>query len=94
MRYYSNITKKLYDTAEECEQDEKRQEEEATKSMAEQASRIKEIEDAWTIAYEAIQKHSQLVEKYKEDYPKSIRYKGRVTYNRLPSLALFSDWII
>jgi hypothetical protein len=82
MKYYSEITKKMYPTSEECLKAEdafiKEQEAalEAEKAKtAELTNRKKEIEKARAKYVEARNQYLDLVEKFSKDYGFSVSYK-------------------
>lgn len=64
MKYYSEITKKLYDTKDECTEAEI----EATKAKADRATRAKEVEEALKVAKEANKKAQTLLDAFVKDY--------------------------
>jgi regulator of protease activity HflC (stomatin/prohibitin superfamily) len=75
MKYYSDITKKLYDDKESCiaeeEQVIKAQEEKEAKSKKlkeERAERAKAIEEAYKIANEKYAEADKLLEAFLQDY--------------------------
>ena len=75
MKFYSDITKKLYDTSEALKKDEEaftnteaeKKAEEAKKS-AERAVRAKEVEDAYKAEVEAHAKYIKLSNQFVDDY--------------------------
>lgn len=75
MKFYSDITKKLYDTSEALKKDEKavtnseaeKKAAEAKKS-AERAARAKEVEDAYKAEVEAHAKYIKLRNQFVDDY--------------------------
>lgn len=75
MKYYSDLTKKLYDTAEACAEEEaallkKRQEEEAAaaKKSQERKARAEAIDASYEKMVAAQKEYSQLVSDFVKDY--------------------------
>ena len=75
MKYYSEITKKLYDTEEEIKKAEENlkkmeaiKEAQEKKKKAERATRAKEVEDAFKAATEAKNKANKLLSDFAKDY--------------------------
>ena len=64
MKYYSEITKKLYDTKEELTQAEV----EVVKAKANRANRAKEVEEALKVANDATKKANELLSAFVKDY--------------------------
>lgn len=64
MKYYSELTKQLYDTKEDLQ----KAEVEITKSKADRAERAKEVTEAIKAANEANRKANKLLEKFVKDY--------------------------
>ena len=64
MKYYSELTKKLYDTKEDLQ----KAEIEITKSKADRAERAKEVEKALKEAGEANKKANKLLQDFVKDY--------------------------
>lgn len=64
MKYYSEITKKLYDTKEELTQAEV----EVVKAKADRADRAKEVEEALKVANDATKKANELLSAFVKDY--------------------------
>lgn len=64
MKYYSDLTKKLYDTEKQL----KAAEIEATKSKADRAERAKEVTEALKTANEATNKANKLLAQFVKDY--------------------------
>ena len=75
MKFYSEKTKKFYDTAEDCQNDEsalvKKQAEEELrqkKLKEERAGRAKEVEEAYKAIFDAKLRYNELKNKFIEDY--------------------------
>lgn len=88
MKYYSEETKKFYDSVEECEQAEKearktKEEKEQRQKLLKEtrAARAKEVEDAFN-------KANELLNKFVEDYG-SFHY----TYNHCDPIDWFTKWL-
>ena len=64
MKFYSELTKKLYDTQEDLQ----KAEIEVTKSKADRAERAKEVEKALKEANEANKKANKLLQEFVKDY--------------------------
>lgn len=64
MKFYSELTKQLYDTKEELQ----KAEVEVTKSKADRAERAKEVTEAIKAATEASKKANKLLEQFVKDY--------------------------
>ena len=64
MKYYSDLTKKLYDTEKQL----KAAEIEVTKSKANRAERAKEVTEALKAANEATNKANKLLAQFVKDY--------------------------
>ena len=64
MKYYSQLTKKLYDTQEDLQKAEII----LTKSKADRAERAKEVEKALKEATEASKKANKLLQEFVKDY--------------------------
>ena len=64
MKYYSEITKKLYDSKDELV----KAEVEATKAKSDRAERAKEVTEALKKANEATKKANKLLEAFIKDY--------------------------
>ena len=64
MKYYSDITKQLYDKKEDLV----KAEVEATKSKSERAERAKEVTEALKAANEATKKANKLLSEFVKDY--------------------------
>ena len=64
MKFYSELTKKLYDTQEELT----KAEVEVTKSKADRAERAKEVNEALKVASEAQKKANKLLSDFVKDY--------------------------
>ena len=64
MKFYSELTKKLYDTQEDLQ----KAEIEVTKSKADRAERAKEVEKALREANEASKKANKLLQEFVRDY--------------------------
>lgn len=64
MKYYSDLTKKLYDTEKQL----KAAEVELTKSKADRAQRAKEVTEAIKAANEATEKANKLLSAFVKDY--------------------------
>lgn len=64
MKFYSELTKKLYDTQEDLQ----KAEIEVTKSKADRAERAKEVEKALKEATEATKKANKLLQDFVKDY--------------------------
>ena len=64
MKFYSELTKKLYDTQEDLQ----KAEIEVTKSKADRAERAKEVEKALKEANEASKKANKLLQEFVKDY--------------------------
>ncbi len=64
MKYYSDLTKKLYDTEKQL----KAAEIEVTKSKADRAERAKEVTEALKTANEATNKANKLLAQFVKDY--------------------------
>lgn len=71
MKYYSEVTKKLYDTERElaiAEADAIKQQAEAEEKKKARANRAKEVEDALKAVTEAQRHYTELKNKFIEDY--------------------------
>ena len=85
-KYYSDLTKKLYETEEECDAAEKEFAEQQTaeqKKREERAARAKEVEDAYN-------HYLELLEKFLDDYNYYVDYKknkGRSMFD-----IFFTNW--
>ena len=78
MKYYSEITKNVYDSEEECLEAEakvKEKEDEAKKKEAEKKQREEEVEKAFEEALAAYDRAEELLAKFNEDY--NIQKKSR-----------------
>lgn len=64
MKFYSEVTKKIYDSEKELLEAEKA----LNKSKDERAARAKEVNDAFKVAQEAQKKASQLLSAFIKDY--------------------------
>ena len=64
MKYYSELTKQLYDTKEDLT----KAEVEMTKSKSERAERAKEVTEALKVATEATKKANDLLKQFINDY--------------------------
>ena len=64
MKFYSQLTKKLYDTKEELVEAEAEQ----TKAKADRAERAKEVTEALKAANEAQKKANELLHQFVKDY--------------------------
>ncbi len=73
MKYYSDLTKKLYDTEKQL----KAAEIEVTKSKADRAERAKEVTEALKTANEATNKANKLLAQFVKDYGS---FKTTLTY--------------
>lgn len=98
MKYYSEHTKKFYDTAAECEKAEQAEKEKQLKIEAEQKAkaeareqRAKEVEDAMEEACKAREKFDELLEKFVEDYGSfHYSYRNKGENDEYPVSTLFS----
>lgn len=93
MKFYSDITKKLYENEKELLKDEQkltkeREEKELAekKKSEERAVRAKEIEDAYNIAKDAYQKYNDLMRQFCKDYGS---YHTTKTLDNARNLTLF-----
>lgn len=75
MKYYSDVTKLFYDSAEKCQADEKRLLEARAKDEAEakakaekRAARAKDVEAAYQMMQEAAANYNKLVAEFIKDY--------------------------
>ena len=71
MKYYSEVTKKMYDTEDAlktAEAAEAKKKAEADLKSQQRASRAKEVEDAFKAAQAAFDKYTELRNKFVEDY--------------------------
>lgn len=72
MKYYSEKTKKFYDTATAClagESEYDAANNKAEKAKAEKEARTKELNDARAAVNKALDKYYELRKKYNKDYP-------------------------
>lgn len=71
MRYLSDKTRKVYNSIEELQKEEKKYDAEQAKNevkKAERARRAKEVEDAYKVASDAIDNAEELLSKFVKDY--------------------------
>lgn len=71
MRYYSDITKCIYDTKEECQKAEETKKAQALKekeASEKRAARAKEVEAAYHAAVEASQKYEEMLNEFLNEF--------------------------
>lgn len=91
MKYYSEVTKKVYDTPELLEEAEKavlEANKEKERKLAERAERAKEVENAFAEAQEARKKADELLSEFCKDYG-SFHTTIKEPTN---ALGWFDDW--
>ena len=84
MKFYSEITKKLYDTKEDLTSAQV----EATKAKADRAERAKEVTEALKAATEAQKKANQLMREFVKDYGS---FKTTIKSDDVEDLESFDD---
>lgn len=98
MRYYSDVTKKFYDTAKECTKAEEevimmqaKEKEEKEKLAAERKNRAAEVEEARKKMVAAQNEYKEKLEAFIRDY-KSYHYSS-TNANEIPTLFNFFNWL-
>ena len=86
MKFYSELTKKLYDTQEDLQ----KAEIEVTKSKADRAERAKEVEKALKEANEASKKANKLLQEFVRDYGS---FKTTIKDENVDANSIFWDFL-
>ena len=99
MKIWSDVLFKFFSTVEECEEAEKKHEEEQKakevekkKKDDERAARAKEVEEAFKMLKDAQKNYDELLSKFLKDY-KVYHYSGKELLDFPSTLSLFNPWI-